>query len=87
MAMLPSPSSTPPWELMFSTAACMTASVLTPKERTTPDLAPKPAIFTVRSAAADTVAAPSRAAPTATADRRLKVCFFIGGFLLDSSGT
>ena len=76
MAMVPSPSLTPPWLFKCSTAACMTASVLTPNERTTPDLAPKPAIFTVRSAAAEGPLAPSSAA-AATADRRLRVCFFM----------
>ena len=77
MAMVPSPSLTPPWPLMCSTAACMTASVLMPNERTMPDFAPKPAIFTTRSAAAGVATVPIIAA-TATADRRLRVCFFMG---------
>ena len=77
MAMEPSPSLTPPWTLMCSTAACMTASVLMPNERTTPDFAPKPAIFTVRSSAAtEALPAPSSEA-AATAERRPRVCFFM----------
>jgi hypothetical protein len=39
----------PPALLISSAAASIAASLLTPNERTTPDLAPKPAIFTVRS--------------------------------------
>ena len=53
-AMVPSPSFTPPASLIDCTAAVSTASELTPNERNGPDLAPQPAILTVRSAAADT---------------------------------
>ena len=49
---VPSPSLTPPALLISSAAASIAASLLTPNERTTPDLAPKPAILTVRSCAA-----------------------------------
>ena len=45
---------------MSSAAASIAASLLTPNERTTPDLAPKPAILMVRSCAA---------APKAEAER------------------
>ena len=51
LALLPSPSVTPPALLISSAAAFRAASLLTPKTRTTPDLAPKPVILTVRSCA------------------------------------
>ena len=51
LALLPSPSVTPPASLIVSAAAFMAASLLMPKTRTTPDLAPKPVILTVRSCA------------------------------------
>ena len=51
LPLLPSPSVTPPAALIASAAAFSAASLLTPKMRTTPDLAPKPVILTVRSCA------------------------------------
>src|SRR5215207_4272395 len=50
-ALLPSPSVTPPDLLISSAAAFIAASLLMPNTRTTPDLAPKPVILTVRSCA------------------------------------
>src|SRR5215510_11099462 len=50
-ALLPSPSVTPPALLISSAAAFNAASLLMPNTRTTPDLAPKPVILTVRSCA------------------------------------
>ena len=55
-ALLPSPSVTPPALLISSAAAFNAASLLMPNERTTPDLAPKPVILTVRSCADSGVA-------------------------------
>ncbi len=52
LALVPSPSVTPPALLISSAAAFIAASLLMPKTRTTPDFAPKPVIFTVRSCAA-----------------------------------
>ena len=49
LALLPSPSVTPPALLISSAAAFIAASLLMPNTRTTPDLAPKPVILTVRS--------------------------------------
>src|SRR5262245_20334931 len=49
LALLPSPSVTPPALLITSAAAFKAASLLTPNTRTTPDLAPNPVILTVRS--------------------------------------
>src|SRR5882762_99969 len=51
LPLLPSPSVTPPDVLIASAAAFKAASLLTPKTRTTPDLAPNPVILTVRSCA------------------------------------
>src|SRR6266849_6391818 len=49
LAFAPSPSVTPPALLISSAAAFNAASLLTPNTRTTPDLAPKPVILTMRS--------------------------------------
>ena len=49
LALLPSPSVTPPALLISSAPAFIAASLLMPNTRTTPDLAPKPVILTVRS--------------------------------------
>src|SRR6266851_7329710 len=49
LALEPSPRVTPPALLIASAAALSAASLLTPNTRTTPDLAPKPVILTVRS--------------------------------------
>src|SRR5262244_2546459 len=49
LALLPSPSVTPPALLISSAAAFNAASLLMPNTRTQPDLAPKPVILTVRS--------------------------------------
>src|SRR5262245_45681367 len=51
LALEPSASVTPPCWLTTSAAASSAASLLIPNERTTPDLAPKPAILTVLSCA------------------------------------
>ncbi len=51
LALAPSPSVTPPALLISSAAAFNAASLFTPNTRTTPDLAPKPVILTVRSCA------------------------------------
>ena len=69
LAMVPSPSFTPPASLMDCTAAVSTASELTPNERSGPDFAPQPAILTVRSAAADAGCANAIIAAAATPAR------------------
>src|SRR5262245_37942609 len=49
LALVPSPNVIPPALLISSAAAFIAASLLMPNTRTTPDLAPKPVILTVRS--------------------------------------
>ena len=65
LALLPSPSVTPPALLICSAAAFMAASLLMPKIRTMPDLAPKPVILTVRSCAEAGVEKASAIVPSA----------------------
>src|SRR5262245_10929017 len=69
LALLPAPSVMPPALLISSAAAFMAASLLMPNTRTTPDLAPKPVILTVRSWADAGPDANSAAPASSAADR------------------
>ena len=72
-ALEPSASFTPPALLITSAAASIAASLLTPKERTGPVFAPKPAILMVFSCASTGVAP---RAHTANAAETARAIFF-----------
>src|SRR5229473_4322912 len=72
LALLPSPNVTPPALLISSAAAFNAASLLMPNTRTTPDLAPKPVILTVRSWANAPPDASSALPVSSTTDKALR---------------
>src|SRR5215475_6865356 len=76
LALEPSASVTPPCWLTTSAAASSAASLLIPNERTTPDLAPKPAILTVLSCAPTPTT--KNGAESATSSPRAEASLFMG---------
>src|SRR5262245_11917039 len=76
LALEPSASVTPPCWLTTSAAASSAASLLIPNERTTPDLAPKPAILTVLSCAPTPTT--NSGAESATSSPKAEASLFMG---------